>query len=161
LPTPGIATHSRARLLLKYWLPVVVWLVLIVIFSGRGGASDITGRLLRQTLTFLDIQLTFAAFEQLHFVIRKTAHVAVYGLLGALLFRAIRAVDTAQNIWRLRWVLMAAGVALLTSAADEINQALTRGRTGSWKDVVLDMTGMAVFQIVIWLNLRSRAPRAI
>jgi len=63
-------------------------------------------------------------------VLRKLAHAAEYGILGALLVRALR---------RLSWAL-ALGVAYAVS--DEIHQSFVPGRQGSPLDVLIDSVGV-------------------
>jgi len=63
-------------------------------------------------------------------VLRKLAHAAEYGILGALVVRALR---------RWSWAL-ALGVAYAVS--DEIHQSFVPGRQGSPLDVLIDSVGV-------------------
>ena len=63
-------------------------------------------------------------------VLRKLAHAAEYGILGALVVRALR---------RWSWAL-ALGVAYAVS--DEIHQSFVPGRQGSPLDLLIDSVGV-------------------
>ncbi|HET7711509.1 MAG TPA: VanZ family protein [Thermoanaerobaculia bacterium] len=87
---------------------------------------------------------TEPAVTAMHFLIRKVAHLIEYGILGALLFRALRA---GQSGWRLRWALAAVMLTLPVAAGDEVLQSMVIGRTGSPLDVLLDLCGAGAAQL--------------
>jgi len=79
-------------------------------------------------------------------VLRKLAHLTEYGVLGALLLRAL---DRP-------WVAILAGAVYATS--DEIHQHFVRGRHAAWYDVVIDTIGVSI-GVVAWRRSRSRGGR--
>jgi len=95
-------------------------------------------------------------FELLHYALRKTAHFTAYGTLGALFFRALRATDLYKLIWRWRYALISLLICFVTASADEIHQTFTKGRTGNWHDVVLDMLGATFVQVAILFLLSTK-----
>ena len=113
---------------LSLWLPVVVWAALIF------GLSSIPS--LNSGLGTWDT------------VLRKFAHAAEYGVLAALLWRALRN------------ELAALVVAVAYAAGDEFHQSFVPSRGSSLRDVFLDFTGAVFFQLVIAIWLRRRADRA-
>ena len=99
---------SRA---LSLWLPVIAWAA--VIFTLSAIPTLATG------LGAWDLAL------------RKSAHVAEYAVLGALLARACGSVVPAAL----------AGVAY--AASDELHQHFVPGRSGNLLDVAIDAFGVA------------------
>jgi VanZ family protein len=158
---------SPVKGIILYWLPALVWLVLVGIFSSRQFAADVTQGLLVKTLRMLHVHVTYEQLLNLHFIIRKCAHFTVYGVLSGLFFRAIRgtrgmfaasvaARSTVRSAarshrWKLSWAALALVVCLGAASADEFHQFFTPGRTGTWHDVVLDMMGATFVQVVILL----------
>jgi VanZ family protein len=75
-------------------------------------------------------------------VLRKLAHATEYGVLGALLLRALDQELPA----------LALGIAYASS--DELHQHFVRGRTGAPLDVLIDAVGVAI-GVKAWRKLRS------
>jgi VanZ family protein len=113
---------TRSRVL-TLWLPVFVWAVVIFAFSSIPSLSTGLG--------------TWDT------VLRKSAHVAEYAILGALLYRALGREALA----------LAAGIAY--AATDELHQRFVHGRHSSPVDVAIDAVGLALGMLV-WLRLRER-----
>ena len=97
---------------LSRWLPVLVWAA--VIFASSAVPDLGTG---------------LGAWDTL---LRKTAHVLEYALLGALLLRAVGRARPA----------LALGIAY--AASDEVHQRFVPGRHGSVRDVAIDTAGVAL-----------------
>ena len=109
-----------------------------------------TGSILEQILTaILGHPLSRERFDLLHFLIRKTAHLTEYAILGALLFRAVR---RERAGWRLRWAVAAVAIAACVAASDEWHQSFVPTRTPSVIDVGIDTAGAATAQILIRLG---------
>jgi VanZ family protein len=104
------------------WLPVVAWAAVIFTLSSIPNLATDLG--------FWDLLL------------RKSAHVAEYVILGGLLFRALGRELPA----------VAAGLAY--ACTDEIHQHFVRGRTGSPVDLLFDAAG-----VVAGIALVQRARR--
>ena len=107
---------SRA---LSAWLPVVIWAAVIFAFSSIPSLSSGLG--LWDTL------------------LRKSAHMTEYAILGALLLRALGRKLPA----------LLTGIAY--AVTDEIHQSFVEGRHGSPFDVALDAVGVAVGLFVLRL----------
>ena len=129
-----------------YWTPALIWAVLIAMFSGAAFGYSHTQTLLAKVFAVLHIHISLAQFNFLHSVIRKSAHFTVYGVLSALVFRAFRGTWPTKRRWQFSWATLALAVCLFAASADEFHQTFTPGRTGTWKDVFLDMVG-ALFDL--------------
>lgn len=93
-------------------------------------------------------------FETVHFVIRKTIHVLAYGLLGALDFRAVRG---TRRGWQMSWSVAAVLLAAIVASLDEYHQSFLPSRTGVPSDVVIDVCGATLAQLM-WRAIGIRYP---
>jgi VanZ family protein len=131
----------------RYWLPPALWTCVILLASFDPFSASHTGPLLETIITaMVGHLLPPAQFDLVHFLVRKAAHLTEYGILGALLFRAIRG---DRREWRPQWSAAAVLIAAVVASADEWHQTFIPSRTGAASDVVLDTVGAAVAQILI------------
>jgi VanZ family protein len=121
--------HER----LRRWLPVVLWIALILALGQGSFSADATRSRLAPLLRLLGFGPE--ALETAHTLLRKGAHVGEYAVLGALAERAPR--GAAPGARAARAALLAAAIA----ASDEALQARQPSRTGSPWDVALDLAG--------------------
>jgi VanZ family protein len=137
---------------------VGAWLALILAFSSDAFSAHSTGSWLRPLLRWLFPDWSAAAIRELHFAIRKAAHVSVYGVLALLSIRALRLSFAGTA---LRHGALALALVLAAAATDEIHQSLSRRRTGSVADVGLDAAGglAAIGLALAWRRARG-GPRA-
>lgn len=94
-------------------------------------------------------------FEQdatLDFVVRKAGHMGVFGILALLLWLAVDRTTAARPAW-----LVAAALAILYAASDEVHQGFTGGRHPALTDVLIDSVGIVVALAVGWLAIRRTA----
>lgn len=140
-------TASTATLRITYWLPALVWTAVILSASTDAFSSPNTGNVLERIAVWLIRHpLAPATLDALNFLVRKCAHVTEYGILGALIFRALRG---ERPSWNLRWAIVAVLLTAGVASADEIHQTFTLLRTGTWHDVVLDTAGATLAQLLI------------
>ena len=139
--------QQRARLY-RHWIPPIAWAALIFVGSTEVLSSGETGSLLEAGLTaILGHPLPPSQFAALHFAVRKAGHLIEYGILGWLLFRAIRGDRSGFNI---RWALAAVVIAALYAASDEWHQSFVPSRTPSAWDVLIDTTGATLAQVLFF-----------
>jgi VanZ family protein len=120
------------------WLPVVLWMGVITWLSSDRFSDQQTAAWLTRTSSLESIALPAAVVEVANFILRKTAHLVEYAVLGMLLFRALGTTTLRGARPRLRWaVALAASWAMF----DEVHQTLTATRTGTPKDVLIDSGG--------------------
>lgn len=154
-----VLTPARKEVV-KAWIAAVIWLILIAIESTTWLSSDQTSRILYPIFHF------FTGVDRAHFTIwnyyiRETGHVVGYFVCSLLLFAAWRVTLRAANDFR-RWAFRWAAVAWVMTAAvaslDEWHQTFLPGRTGRFRDVVLDSSAAFAAQILIllWCLASSR-----
>ena len=129
----------------RYWLPPLLLTGGILIFSGNLGSSENTKRLLAWVLSWLPYEEIFWP-EQGQGLLRKIGHVAAYGSLSWLWFRAF----LGHFSGRLRTaVLYSLGLCLVIALLDEGHQSLVASRTASIWDVSLDFGAAALAALAL------------
>jgi VanZ family protein len=141
-PSAGIPVNApdplaRRRVRLA-WLAVALCIALILLFSGEDFAAGNTSRFLGPIMRWLFPQLSADALYRVHVLVRKTAHVTEYALLGLLVFRALR-LSLAVSLPRV--ALLGLALVLCVAATDELRQSFLPSRTGALTDVGLDVLG--------------------
>lgn len=142
---------------LKTWIALILWLIVISIESTTYLSSENTGHFLYPVLHFL-FGIDYASFEPYHFFLRKTGHVFGYGLLSILLFRAWReTLPTDRGVrWTWRWANIAVLGTALVASLDEWHQSFLPTRTGTVHDVILDTCAGIAAQLALFLSIRRR-----
>jgi VanZ family protein len=153
LPEPVPASPGRKLLA---WLPTLVWLCVLAMFSTDMFSAEHTGSILEKILSALFGNVSYHTFQQIHFLIRKSAHFCSYGLLGAFAFFSWRATLPALRRWTFRWAALGVLTAFLAGSFDEIHQSFVPSRTSNFHDVLLDTAGAVFFQLVIAFMILRR-----
>lgn len=137
------------REIIKAWLPVVLWMVLTFFGSTDLMSAEHTSRFLTPFLRWLNPDISPAAIAQVHFLVRKAAHVTEYAILTGLLFRALRGL-MGGFWWRAAVALVSA---MIFAAADEFHQTFIPSRTGSIYDILVDycgaLTGILICRMLV------------
>jgi hypothetical protein len=118
-----------------FWLPVLVWAGIIFALSATPN-------------------LRVAPTADVDFVVRKAGHMAVFGVLAVLLWRALA---SSGNRRAMVWSLV---LTVAYAASDEFHQAFTVGRHPSPVDVGIDSVGALIALVALALWLRTRWARA-
>jgi VanZ family protein len=133
------------RLLIQYWLPLILWLTVIFFFSTDAFSADKTGGIIIPILKFLFPSLTISELSFWHGVIRKLGHITEYFILAVFAYRSLRRVQAADLMQaKLRTI----GFVFAAAVFDELHQRATLFRTASPMDVGYDCFG-AVFALSV------------
>lgn len=116
-------------------------------------SAEHTSRFVTPFLRWLKPDVSLATIEQIHFLIRKTAHLTEYAILAVLLLRALH--DKRMSFPRRAAVVFVAAV--LFALTDEYHQSFVASRTSSLGDAAIDSAG-AFLGIIIY---RARHPRVL
>ena len=143
------------------WLLVALWMLLIFLFSAQVAteSSGLSGRICRVVAGIITPGFDelpeaeqAAIVDNLQTIVRKTAHVTEYAILGGLLMLALLQYDKP-----IKWqALIALTIAVLYAATDELHQLLVVGRSCEMRDVMIDGFGAI---IGIGLIIGARAVR--
>jgi VanZ family protein len=144
-------------LLLRNWLPLLVWMLVIFTASGDRMSFDHSSRIIGPFLHWLLPYLSDDAVHAVIVIVRKGAHVTEYAVLALLLWHALRKPPEANvPSWRWSQAGLALALAALYAASDEIHQAFVPSRQCSVWDVLLDTTGAAIGLLCLWAVGRLR-----
>lgn len=160
IPTGVILKHWKGlfmkRRRLYFLLFLILWASMIFYFSHRPAAqSDLDAKLFIET--FAEAQKEINELEggfKFHFspiyIVRKTAHVILYGVLTYLCFNVFYKKE--EVLWRPSLYAFMFGV--LYAISDEVHQLFIPGRTGLLSDVVIDTYGVILGLITTLVTYR-------
>jgi VanZ family protein len=167
-PTPP----TRARRLIHaalFCAPLVLWVAAIALASTNVASEAHTDVWLWRLVHLLSPDTLGGDSLARHlpvlsWAVRKMAHLAEYAVLGLLAAGALRALfpgyvrgTSRKTLWRMAVVVLPFGA--LVASIDELHQTSLPSRTGSIRDVVIDMLGLSVGLLVVWLIGRRRDRR--
>jgi len=118
--------------LIRFWLPVVLWMAVIFAFSSR------------QKVAFTDSYF-------LSFLFFKTLHMIEYYVLFVVTYRALR--NTGKNkksAWMIAFIITS-----VYAITDEIHQRFVPTREGKLRDAIIDMVAAGV----AWITLKQLLPK--
>ncbi|HEY3066884.1 MAG TPA: VanZ family protein [Methylomirabilota bacterium] len=119
------------------WMPPVVWMIAMTVFSSPMGSAENTAGVIVPALRWLMPSATGPELESIHFLSRKVAHVLEYAVLAVLWMRALTT-DLPRPRAR---AALAFVICVAWAALDETHQAFVPSRTGSPRDVAIDAVG--------------------
>jgi VanZ family protein len=140
------------RRFLKYWLPVLAWMIFIFIGSTDLLSAEHTSRFIGPFLRWFAPDISEAAVAAFQLVVRKCAHLTEYAILAALLFRALRQSQPRVG----RALSMSFFIAAVYAGLDEFHQSYVASRTGSPWDVLIDCAGALAGVLIYWCAIRNR-----
>ena len=151
-PTRGAGTW-RGRL--RRYGPLAAWVGFIFFASTGSLSASNTSRIIRPLLLWLFPEITEAELLSAHTLVRKSAHLIEYAVLGLLASRAFRSSSRPRlrSWWHVSALALVAACALL----DEYHQSFEPTRTGTVYDSVIDVIGgVCAVAAVAWWTRRRR-----
>lgn len=138
------------------WLPSILWLTVIAIESTKSLSAANTALWLRWLIEHVYGHISWHSLDRLNFWARKTGHFCGYGILSVLFFHSWRGTrwlyadyQKLKLRWQAAWMWIALLGTLIVASLDEWHQGFIPSRTGTPKDVALDMVGAFVFQAMM------------
>jgi len=142
--------------LLVYWMPPLVWMIVISPLNGLFTAEN-TSSFIEPVLRWL---FPFASSETVHvfhILIRKISHFVEYALLSFLWFRAFRRGKKGIH-WK--WIAWAGCISIVYAGLDELLQAQIPTRTGAVLDWIIDSAGVLCMLGSIGITVAIRKANA-
>jgi VanZ family protein len=141
-----------------YWMPVLVWMLLIFIGSTEVLSAEHTSRLLVPFLRWLNPHISLAAINAIQLTIRKLGHLIEYAILAVLFWRALR--DGANLGTKMSLLFIAIWfVCGIFAVSDEFHQSFVTSRTASPHDVLVDICGALIGIVLCLMFSRRRLTR--
>ena len=137
---------------LKYFIPAICWTIFIFIMSHTNGndSSSQSNFIAKLILEFINID-----HNTLTFMIRKIAHMSEYAILLLLLYYAL------SNVISKHTLSLSLLVTFIYACSDEFHQLFIPGRSGQFKDVLIDTSGALIMLMIIFLWQRKNKSKLI
>jgi len=140
------------RSFIKYWLPVLVWMVIIFSASSDTMSSQRSSRIIGPVVHWFFPHLSERSVDHIVFITRKCAHLTEYAVLAVLVWRALRKpVRKDARPWRWADAGFAVLFVAVYGASDEIHQLFVPHREGRITDVMIDTAGAVIGLLLLWL----------
>ena len=136
---------------------LVFWMGLIFSFSAQNAkeSSAVSGRVILKIVKYFypafdDLSSAARAelMETLQFYVRKAAHLSLYAVLGFLSFLTV--VSYRKFSFFLR-AIMSFSICFTYSLLDELHQTFVAGRSGEFRDVLIDNSGALISILLLCL----------
>jgi VanZ family protein len=131
--------RPKSKLILLYWLPLILYCLLIFIQSANPSPEDIP------SFKFMD----------------KLLHFAAYAVMGILFYRAYQTLKIKDNLRML--MFLSAASAALYGISDEIHQSFVPFRQAEVADVIADtigaFSGVYLYQLLIASKIKKPLTR--
>lgn len=149
--------RRRLNYWLSAWLPAAVCVGVIYVESTAAFGAEYTSGPLRALYEALFGHMGNAQWEVVHLALRKSGHFLGYGVMGLAWLRAWRmTLIKASFVQDVVLALLSTGV---VASADEWHQTYLPNRTGTPRDVLLDICGALTLQLAFYLFLRFSRSR--
>ena len=133
----------KTRILLRYWLPLAAWMMIIFFASSDRQSFHHSSRIIGPLLHWIFPGITAETEDQLVFLCRKGAHFLEYAFLGILAWLALRSLQPRPRPWNRNDAVKALTIVFVYAISDEIHQAYVPSRQGAAVDVLIDTAGGA------------------
>lgn len=143
-----VVVSFSVRPFLKFWFPVLLWMIFIFIGSTDLLSAEQTSRFIGPFLRWFAPDVSDATIASVQLIVRKCGHLTEYAILAALLCRALRASGAPA-------ISLSFIVAATYAALDEFHQSFVVTRTASPWDVAIDCAG-AIAGLVFYGLVRRR-----
>ena len=149
------------------WILTLSCAMAIFYFSSQEAAESgkASSSVIKTVIKVLDLKDNLSEEEveklsiDLTFVVRKTAHFCIYGLLGFL----ITLLYLEYGFFGKQLFLNSSVTAFLYAISDEFHQSFVKGRSGEIRDVCIDSIGAmcgALIVIICFLVIKRRKERS-
>lgn len=110
-------------------------------------ANNIVSDISSETETAKNTEEQFLDFDYIHYLLRKSAHVFLYTLLGVLTVSAVHLSGKIKS--KIKVFLISLFICVGYAVTDEIHQFFVPGRSCEFKDVLIDSSGI-MFGLLIF-----------
>ncbi len=156
---------SSAKMFCKYWLPVLLWMMVIFVASQDAHSAEHSTRLIEPLLLWLSPHPSQFLIGIVDHLFRKAGHLTEYAVLALLLWRAISNThggrqpteteprQTLREQWRWEDAGLSLSIVFLYAATDEFHQIFVPTRTPMLSDVFIDTCGgvVGLLALTLWI----------
>lgn len=137
------------------YLVTIGWMILIFVFSRQTGREysnfsnkvvSIPRAIFYPNFNEYSSERQAEITKSLSFLVRKGAHMFEYAVLCLFMFLSVRTVTKKYEPY-----FIAPAFCFLYALSDEFHQGFTKGRTMSFRDVMIDFSGALLVVLFIFL----------
>lgn len=150
--------YSKKKILM--WILFLCWISFIFYMSNQPAViSDQQSGFVIDLITALGIDIESKFGELTNFAVRKTAHVSEYCILAFIAYNLVRCYTEKKNHARLYCIV----IVFLYACTDEIHQLFVPGRSGMFRDVLIDTSGAVIAAVVLYIidSVKRKKHKAI
>lgn len=141
------------------WIPVIIVMVIIFVFSSKPAVSSNESSLIvadhilsvyeNTTQAQLDTEKRYQVLETINTVVRKGSHFCEYALLAITLGFHFY----IHGFMGMRLFVLSILLSTIYAASDEFHQTFVPGRSGQFRDVMIDTLGAVAGLLFFFLVL--------
>ena len=131
------------------WIFLLSWMTIIFLFSAEPNSGTVTHGIIERIIPSLKGK---EIVETINFVIRKSAHIMEYLILTYLIYSLLKEYKYKER----NRILLSILFCFLYSITDEIHQIYVPGRSGVFKDCLIDTIGGCLFILLKKLSTKYR-----
>jgi VanZ family protein len=153
-------------------LLVIIWMAIIFYFSSmntkesNGASKGLISNILDKTITitnnmgitnkYITITEKQSLINKLNYPIRKCAHASVYFILSILIIYTLITINKKFNNNLTLTLIISILICFIYALTDEYHQTFVIGRTGQFKDVIIDTIGATIGSGIYYLFHKKR-----
>lgn len=131
---------------------LIIWMIVIFVFSQMD--DSISEALSQSATSFLLNLKNLLLIKEFDPYIRKIAHVFEYFILGGLAYNYFRFIFNDRKVYIYSFIL-----SFIYACSDEIHQLFIQGRAGQMVDVFIDMIGVFIILVILFIKNRYASKR--
>ena len=133
----------KNKKLVLAWTLLILWMLFIFIMSSFNGvmSSNQSGSIAVLIYNLFDISDT----EKVSFIVRECAHVSEFFILGILVINLVSKYNV-KHIYLISFI-----ICVLYASSDEFHQLFVPGRSGQVTDIFIDMIGVVLGLLLVFL----------
>lgn len=131
---------------IRYFIPMFIWMLFIFLMSQTNG-NDSSSQ--SNFIVEIIIKIINIDHDTLSLIVRKCAHFTEYTILAFLIYYGL-AKNQVNNKSILLYTVL---ITFAYACSDEFHQLFINGRSGQFKDVLIDTSG--VIFICLWHYLKK------
>lgn len=144
------------RIIVRFWLPVILWMAVIFVGSTDVLSTERTSRFIGPFLRWFKPDISNEMIKRVQTIVRKGGHITEYAILAILCWRAVTVGTTSRNFSGSHRAGIVLAITALYAVSDEVHQSFVASRLGSAWDVLIDLGGAGMGLILIWTWQRLR-----
>jgi len=154
----GEELDKKRLIRIAAWIITLIWMGIIFYLSSQSAAQSaylstgIQNRLLSFLIHFMP-NIEKMELSNLNFYIRKNAHFMAYFILGVLTYFSLVQSEVRKP------ANLALIICFLYAVSDEVHQLFTPGRSGQFRDVLIDSTGSVLGVLLAFFVINKISQR--